>query len=242
AGVDGVDGVVFGRHQHPAADVQRLGVDRAAQSTGGPRLLHTVERASHRRHPRPIARVVVRRPVAIPRLRAARGRERHQHPQRRPVCPTCLDPGTDLDPIDAGRLTCQKAHSFPIVRGIPRFVVSDAYTRSFSYEWNRFRMTQLDSHTGRTDTRDRLRASLNFPLEMLKGKLVLDAGCGMGRFAEVIHRYGGEYVGLDYSFAVDAANANAGDLERVHFVQADLFQPPFADEAFDLVISLGVLH
>ena len=142
---------------------------------------------------------------------------------RCPVCHTCLDPGTDLDPIDAGRLTCLKAHSFPIVRGIPRFVVSDAYTRSFSYEWNRFRKTQLDSQTGRTDTRDRLQASLNFPLEKLEGKLVLDAGCGMGRFAEVIHRYGGEYVGLDYSFAVDAANANAGDLERVHFVQADLF-------------------
>ena len=161
---------------------------------------------------------------------------------RCPVCHTCLHPSTDLDPIDSGRLTCQQAHAFPIIRGIPRFVVSDAYTRSFSYEWNRFRKTQLDSQTGRTDTRDRLRASLNFPLEMLKGKLVLDAGCGMGRFAEVIHRYGGEYVGLDYSFAVDAANANAGHLERVHFVQADLFQSPFADEAFDLVMSLGVLH
>ena len=144
--------------------------------------------------------------------------------------------------IASGRLTCQQAHSFPIVRGIPRFVTSDAYTRSFSYEWNQFRKTQLDSSTGRTDTRDRLQASLNFPIEQLQGKLVLDAGCGTGRFAEVVHRYGGEYVGLDYSFAVDAANANAGDLERVHFVQADLFRPPFADEAFNLVMSLGVLH
>ena len=161
---------------------------------------------------------------------------------RCPVCHTCLHPSTDLDPIDSGRLTCQQAHAFPIIRGIPRFVVSDAYTRSFSYEWNRFRKTQLDSHTGRTDTRDRLQASLNFPLEKLEGKLVLDAGCGMGRFAEVIHRYGGEYVGLDYSFAVDAANANAGHLPAVHFVQADLFRLPFADEAFDLVMSLGVLH
>ena len=34
---------------------------------------------------------------------------------------------------------------------------------------------------------------------------VLDAGCGMGRFAEVVHAVGGEYVGVDYSFAVDAA-------------------------------------
>ena len=161
---------------------------------------------------------------------------------RCPVCHTCLDSGTNLDVITAGRLTCQQNHSFPIVRGVPRFVADDAYTRSFSYEWNRFRKTQLDSYTGRTDTRDRLQASLNFPLEDLKGKLVLDAGCGMGRFAEVVAGCGGEYVGLDYSFAVDAAFANAGHLPGVHFVQADLFQLPFADEVFDLVMSLGVLH
>jgi SAM-dependent methyltransferase len=121
-------------------------------------------------------------------------------------------------------------------------VRTDAYTRSFSYEWNRFRKTQLDSFTGRRDTRDRLQASLNFPLDQLAGKLVLDAGCGMGRFAEVVHDSGGEYVGLDYSFAIDAAAANCGHLERVHFVQADLFDLPFADGVFDLVMSLGVLH
>ena len=144
--------------------------------------------------------------------------------------------------IASGRLTCQQAHSFPIVRGVPRFVSDDAYTRSFSYEWNRFRKTQLDSYTGRTDTHDRLQASLNFPIEHLKGKLVLDVGCGMGRFAEVVAGYGAEYVGMDYSFAVDAAHANAGHLPGVHFVQADLFQLPFADEVFDLIMSLGVLH
>jgi SAM-dependent methyltransferase len=64
----------------------------------------------------------------------------------------------------------------------------------------------------------------------------------MGRFAEIVHRYGGEYVGLDYSFAIDAASANVGQLTGVHFVQADLFHLPFADEVFDLVMSLGVLH
>jgi SAM-dependent methyltransferase len=162
---------------------------------------------------------------------------------RCPVCHTCLETGTERsDDIESGQLTCTSGHTFPIIRGIPRFVASDAYTGSFSYEWNQFRTTQLDSYTRRTDTRDRLQASLNFPIEHLQGKLVLDAGCGMGRFAEVIHRYWGEYVGLDYSFAVDAANANVGQFSGVHFVQADLFHPPFAADTFDLVMSLGVLH
>jgi SAM-dependent methyltransferase len=158
------------------------------------------------------------------------------------VCQARLDSVRDLDEITEGRLICAQRHSFPIVRGVPRFVTNDAYTQSFSYEWMRFRTTQLDSVTGRTDTRDRLQASLNFPLEDLSGKLVLDAGCGMGRFAEIVHRFGGEYVGLDYSYAIDAANANASDLPGVHFVQADVFAPPFADGVFDLVMSLGVLH
>lgn len=164
---------------------------------------------------------------------------------RCPVCHTSLEAGTDVgEDIERGRLTCTGpgGHTFPIIRGVPRFVAQDAYTGSFSYEWQRFARTQLDSQTGRHDTRDRLQASLNFPLSDLSGKLVLDAGCGMGRFAEVVQRYGGQYVGLDYSFAVDAAQANAGHLPGVHFVQADLFQPPFADDVFDLVMSLGVLH
>src|ERR1700682_4311265 len=153
---------------------------------------------------------------------------RHVGPRRRaPVkrallawlrCPECQavlvvqESRANLDDIDTGTLVCAQGHQFPVVRGVPRFVEQDAYTESFSYEWQRFRHTQLDSFTGRHDTRDRLQASLNFPLEELRGKRVLDAGCGMGRFAEIVHQFGGEYVGIDYSFAVDAAQENVGRL------------------------------
>jgi SAM-dependent methyltransferase len=156
-------------------------------------------------------------------------------------CPRCHSQ-FDAAPIQPAALTCQNAHTFPITRGVPRFVQQDAYTQSFSYEWQTFRRTQLDSQTGRTDTRDRLQASLNFPLEHLEGKRVLDAGCGTGRFGEVVAHYGGEYVGIDYSYAIDAAQANIGSLPGVHLAQADLFALPFAEQSFDLVISLGVLH
>jgi SAM-dependent methyltransferase len=153
-------------------------------------------------------------------------------------CPQCQAP---FQPA-ATTLTCLNGHAFPIRYGVPRFVPNAGYTDSFSYEWQRFRTTQLDSRTGRTDTRDRLQASLNFPLADLNGKLVLDAGCGVGRFAEIVNAYGGEYVGVDYSLAINAAYANVGHLDRVHLLQADLFNVPFADDVFDLIISLGVLH
>jgi SAM-dependent methyltransferase len=168
-------------------------------------------------------------------------------------CPAC-GAGLDLvgtqqaaaiahEEVETGVLRCGSGqHTYDVVRGIPRFVPHDAYTQSFSYEWQRFRRTQLDSQTGRTDTRDRLQASLNFPLSDLRGKRVLDAGCGTGRFAEIVASCGGEYIGVDYSFAVDAAQANVGRLPNVHLLQADVERLPFADEGFDLVLSLGVLH
>jgi len=154
---------------------------------------------------------------------------------RCPRCQSCLS-------LTGSTLACGNEHAYPVRNGVPRFVRDAAYADSFSYEWQRFRTTQLDSHTGRSDSRDRLQASLNFPLEKLRGKLVLDVGCGVGRFGEIVHNYGGCYIGLDYSLAIDAAQSNIGHLDNVHLIQADLFALPLASDVFDLVICLGVLH
>ena len=154
---------------------------------------------------------------------------------RCPRCQNCLS-------LTGSTLACGNEHAYPVRNGVPRFVPDAAYADSFSYEWQRFRTTQLDSHTGRSDSRDRLQASLNFPLEKLRGKLVLDVGCGVGRFGEIVHNYGGCYIGLDYSLAIDAAQSNIGHLDNVHLIQADLFALPLASDVFDLVICLGVLH
>jgi SAM-dependent methyltransferase len=76
----------------------------------------------------------------------------------------------------------------------------------------------------------------------IAGELVLDVGCGNGRYAFVARGLGGEVVALDLSSAVDAAFANTRHLEGIHIVQADVFRAPFADETFGVVYSIGVLH
>jgi SAM-dependent methyltransferase len=129
----------------------------------------------------------------------------------------------------------------PVIRGIPRFVASDAYTSSFSFEWNRHRRTQLDDATSR-ESEDTFRAKTGLSPEEVSGRLVLDVGCGMGRFADVVSRWGGKVIGIDLSLAVEAAHANLGSRENVRILQADLFRLPFRPETFDLVYSLGVLH
>jgi SAM-dependent methyltransferase len=164
-------------------------------------------------------------------------------------CPACgsrlqaSSEHTEGDEVVTGTLTCSAcAAAFPVLRGVPRFVSSDSYADAFSFEWNVHRTTQLDSATGKTDSVDRFTTSLGFPLSELNGKLVLDIGCGTGRFAEIALQNGATVVGVDLSLAVDAAYKNIGAHPRMHIVQADVFKLPLARDAFDVIYSLGVLH
>ena len=78
--------------------------------------------------------------------------------------------------------------------------------------------------------------------DLVRGKNVQDAGCGMGRFLDVASRHGAVSVGADLSFAVEAAHENLRDRPNVHILQADLRELPFPDASFDFIYSIGVLH
>ncbi|HXM54757.1 MAG TPA: class I SAM-dependent methyltransferase [Candidatus Dormibacteraeota bacterium] len=138
-------------------------------------------------------------------------------------------------------LACPAGHRFPVVRDVPRFVDSEQYVGNFGFEWNRHRRTQLDGPDSDESERT-FRRKTGFQPADLAGALVLDAGCGMGRFSDVASRWGATVVGVDLSGAVDAAHANLGGRERVHIAQGDIFRLPFPEATFDVVFSIGVLH
>jgi SAM-dependent methyltransferase len=149
------------------------------------------------------------------------------------------------DNVISGALISPTAR-YPIVRGIPRFVPFETgnYSRSFGYQWNRWPRVQFDSensgrpmqgHTGRMF--ERISGQ-----DRLAGQLILDIGCGPGRFIETARSMGATVIGIDYSSAVEAARENFKHDPDVVICQADALHLPLPAGSVDGAYSIGVLH
>lgn len=130
----------------------------------------------------------------------------------------------------------------PIRGSIPRFIDQPAYLTSFGEQWNRYRRTQIDKFNGTSLSRERFVAGTGWTPDELRGRSVLEVGCGAGRFTQVMLDAGAEVVALDASVAVNACWTNNAPHERLTVVQADLFEMPFAPGSFDRVFCYGVLQ
>lgn len=139
------------------------------------------------------------------------------------------------------------SNRYPIVRGVPRFVPKSNYAESFGWQWNHWSRVQFDSankgkpmegYTGRMWHT----ITATAPATRLDGKMVLDIGCGPGRFVETARTLGATVIGVDYSDAVDAAAKNFANDPDVCIVQADALKLPIASDTLDAAFSIGVLH
>jgi SAM-dependent methyltransferase len=106
---------------------------------------------------------------------------------------------------------------------------------AYGLQWNRFRIVRPE------EDRATFRNRTGLTDRELAGALVLDAGCGMGRYVRVAAECGARVVGLDLSEAVAAARELTADLAGVSLVRGDLLRPPFAPATFDHIYSLGVV-
>jgi 2-polyprenyl-3-methyl-5-hydroxy-6-metoxy-1,4-benzoquinol methylase len=138
--------------------------------------------------------------------------------------------------------TIDGVHQYPIINDIPRFVTGENYASNFGVQWNKFAKTQLDSFSGLPITENRFFAATGWNKSELKGKWILDVGCGAGRFAEIAASSGANIIALDYSSAVDACRKNLKEYKNVHVIQGDIYCLPLAFEAFDYIYCLGVLQ
>src|SRR6516164_4501712 len=114
-------------------------------------------------------------------------------------CPECRRP---LDrPEGAEGLRCIGCGvSYPITGGIPRFA-GEGYVASFGRQWNRYDVVRPEEDEAV------FRVKTGIDPRDLKGKLVLDAGCGGGRYSLLAARHGARVVSVDLSAAVEKAAA-----------------------------------
>ncbi|HEY5464517.1 MAG TPA: class I SAM-dependent methyltransferase [Hanamia sp.] len=79
--------------------------------------------------------------------------------------------------------------------------------------------------------------------EMVNAKTyALDIGCGTGRWTKYLSKKVGFIEAVDPSNAIFAADKLLGEIKNVRLSQASIDTLPFADETFDFVMSIGVLH
>jgi 2-polyprenyl-3-methyl-5-hydroxy-6-metoxy-1,4-benzoquinol methylase/uncharacterized protein YbaR (Trm112 family) len=144
-----------------------------------------------------------------------------------------------------GELTCTRCNShFPITRGVARFVrEDDDYCQNFGYQWQRWKDLQIDRLGNHDISERRFFSNAPWDREWLKGKLILDAGCGAGRFTDIAAKYGARVISCDISQAIDACRDTTkvhGD--RVNHFQASIYDLPFKRGVFDAVFCFGVIQ
>ena len=159
------------------------------------------------------------------------------------VCPCCLQAlrlqcSNDAGDVTEGTLASPCGKTYPIVRGIPRFVPGAASrtAQSFALQWTTFDVAR--------DQEDAaiFRAKTGLAPDAIAGRRVLDAGCGGGRYARVAALAGAELFAVDLSGAVERAAELLSDFPNAHVIQADLTRLPFPEACFDAMYSVGVLH
>jgi 2-polyprenyl-3-methyl-5-hydroxy-6-metoxy-1,4-benzoquinol methylase/uncharacterized protein YbaR (Trm112 family) len=163
-------------------------------------------------------------------------------------CPECRGPLEVDTPVsdgtfDEGKLTCRACpRTFAVRAGIPRFVDDQHYAGSFGYEWTLYGDLQYDRLHNTAMTHDRFYRQTDMQPTNLQGKKVLEAGCGGGRFSDVVLAAGAELHAFDLSVAVDKNRELHPGHASLNLAQASIFAPPFAPASFDLVFCFGVIQ
>jgi SAM-dependent methyltransferase/uncharacterized protein YbaR (Trm112 family) len=175
------------------------------------------------------------------------------------VCPSCasaLESRPEHEEgahVMSGTLACTGCTArYAVERGVPRMNARmeglERVAHTFSFEWTAHHAGHLEQDetlwglTPEEDWNYFLEGS-GLSDEEIKGRTVLDAGCGSGRLTRQIGiRDAAAVVGVDMTDAVDGAFAETSDLPNVHIVQGNIFELPLRRKAFDLVWSNGVIH
>lgn len=110
--------------------------------------------------------------------------------------------------------------------------------QSFGAEWQRFNsFSNEEIHSIAQDYFD-----IVTPQMLNENTVVLDAGCGSGRWSKYVAARAKFVEAIDPSDAVIAAVKELKQCPNIRVSKASIGNLPFPDSSFDLIVCLGVLH
>ena len=156
-----------------------------------------------------------------------------------------------------GRLVGARAcHSFPVEAGIPQLFAPNEWpagrTDVTDLVKEFYEETPFPNYDG-LDTRESLRRKARdgvfarlLDAQIPHDATMLEVGCGTGQLSNFLAMgWGRTVIGADLcmnSLKLAKGFRDRFSINNAHFVQINLFRPPFPAQAFDVVLSNGVLH
>lgn len=163
--------------------------------------------------------------------------------------PRLLEPaftGTDSSQAPEGPPTAERTGA-----DVPCTRTHDPYSyirESFSREWKLFDYTSDKTWGWTLDERKEIFLDdLGMSKREIKGKNVLDAGCGNGTLTAAVASFKVNVVGVDLNDGLGTAWHSLSRIAgkgsgNVEYVQGNLANPPFKPGSFDIIYCSGVLH
>ncbi|UUZ54268.1 methyltransferase domain-containing protein [Massilia sp. H-1] len=178
---------------------------------------------------------------------------------RCPACRSALRFTDDSAPSaqwENGTLHCCTCRSsYPVRDGVPRMLLQDGlveHTRKgFEYQWRTRQQGKAERKTtvyGYDIPNFMQWFIANFTQGLQaapQGKVwLLDVRCGSAEKARILALRFPQHqvVAIDQSGSIAFTAQQNADVPNLHFVQANVWYPPFAEKTFQFAMSIGVLH
>jgi ubiquinone/menaquinone biosynthesis C-methylase UbiE len=143
--------------------------------------------------------------------------------------------------------SCNRA--YPVVDGVPRMMVTAAGVEpaaaSFGYQWSARNAGRFETETlyglGSEQELGAFLKVLDMKVSEIKGKIILDAGCGDGALLSLLGEHGAHAIGIDINTSIAITHERCRQYPNVAVLQADIMRPCIRQQSVDILWCEGVI-